>query len=144
MDVRTIYIVPDKRKQTLSYKQLCTKLFEAANHSCRICGKSRLDSIEWDKRLDAWRVGMSFSRDYAWREYWHLVEKPPASYFEVHLEIDHIKPLLKGGKFHDEKNMQVLCRECHLEKTKMDKKKDTVFFDKGGPFTIEYVNFTLH
>ena len=36
---------------------------------------------------------------------------------EVH--IDHIKPLYKGGK-NDDENLQVLCVECHLEKTQLD------------------------
>ena len=33
------------------------------------------------------------------------------------LEVDHIRPLHKGGEAWDPANLQVLCRECHGEKT---------------------------
>ncbi|MCY0943500.1 HNH endonuclease [Streptomyces antarcticus] len=37
------------------------------------------------------------------------------------LEVDHIKALSNGGK--DEiKNVQLLCRRCHLSKTNVDRR----------------------
>ena len=33
-----------------------------------------------------------------------------------HLEVDHIIPLSKGGAKYDTKNLQVLCRSCHIIK----------------------------
>ena len=33
------------------------------------------------------------------------------------LELDHIKPVSKGGAWWEESNTQVLCRECHFRKT---------------------------
>ena len=36
-------------------------------------------------------------------------------------EVDHIKPVFKGGKVHDEKNLQSLCVGCHVAKTRIDK-----------------------
>jgi 5-methylcytosine-specific restriction protein A len=38
---------------------------------------------------------------------------------EVATEVDHIKPLAKGGDDTDE-NTQNLCRDCHAEKTARD------------------------
>ena len=32
-------------------------------------------------------------------------------------EVDHIKPLDKGGALYDENNLQTLCRPCHFAKT---------------------------
>ena len=36
-------------------------------------------------------------------------------------QVDHIKPVFKGGKPFEEANCQVLCVSCHVEKTKIDK-----------------------
>lgn len=33
-------------------------------------------------------------------------------------EVDHIVPLRAGGAMWDEENLQVLCSECHIEKTR--------------------------
>ncbi len=38
-------------------------------------------------------------------------------------EVDHIIAVAFGGDFWDEENLQVLCSECHKEKTKKDAKK---------------------
>jgi hypothetical protein len=37
-------------------------------------------------------------------------------------EVDHIKPLAKGGEPADENNLQSLCRPCHVRKTAADNK----------------------
>lgn len=39
-------------------------------------------------------------------------------------EVDHIVPIYKGGSAFDPKNLQVLCRNCHKEKTKIDLRRD--------------------
>lgn len=36
------------------------------------------------------------------------------------LEVDHIRPLNKGGDPWDHSNLQTLCRGCHIEKTKSE------------------------
>lgn len=36
------------------------------------------------------------------------------------LECDHVVPLAKGGD-HSMANLQTLCRECHIEKTRSEK-----------------------
>lgn len=41
---------------------------------------------------------------------------------ELAQEVDHIKPLAKGGDPSDEKNLQPLCRACHRRKTAQDNK----------------------
>ena len=33
------------------------------------------------------------------------------------LEADHIVPLHKGGAVYDIRNLQTLCRDCHIKKT---------------------------
>lgn len=38
-------------------------------------------------------------------------------------EVDHITPLCKGGSMWDPKNHQVLCKPCHIQKTKDDLKR---------------------
>ena len=40
------------------------------------------------------------------------------------LEADHIKPLHKGGAVYDIRNVQALCRRCHLDKTARENRKD--------------------
>src|SRR5688572_27594828 len=39
----------------------------------------------------------------------------------LNTEIDHIVPLILGGE-HRETNLQLICRPCHKEKTKLDVK----------------------
>ena len=36
------------------------------------------------------------------------------------LEVDHIQPIRKGGIEYDPGNLQVLCRGCHIEKTRLE------------------------
>ena len=36
-------------------------------------------------------------------------------------EVDHIVPVSRGGKVHDERNLQSLCVPCHIAKTRIDK-----------------------
>ena len=38
------------------------------------------------------------------------------------LEVDHILPLMTGGKMWDENNLQTLCKVCHRSKTNQDLK----------------------
>lgn len=45
------------------------------------------------------------------------------------LEFDHIIPLIAGGK-HAEGNIQVLCRQCHSEKTRADTAEKAVVYKK--------------
>ena len=33
------------------------------------------------------------------------------------MEMDHVIPISQGGAHWDEKNLQVLCRDCHFAKT---------------------------
>lgn len=44
-------------------------------------------------------------------------------YTKKWLDIDHIIPLISGGKMWDINNLQVLCKECHKKKTRTDLKK---------------------
>ena len=39
---------------------------------------------------------------------------------ELASEVDHIRPLSKGGEPADESNLQSLCRRCHIRKTADD------------------------
>ena len=36
-------------------------------------------------------------------------------------EVDHVVPVMKGGKSFDPTNLQVLCVGCHVAKTRIDK-----------------------
>ena len=36
------------------------------------------------------------------------------------LEVDHLKPLSKGGQPWEASNLQVLCRGCHIAKTRAE------------------------
>ena len=33
------------------------------------------------------------------------------------MELDHVIPVAKGGKWWSERNLQILCRNCHFAKT---------------------------
>ena len=39
------------------------------------------------------------------------------------LEVDHIRPLSKGGEPWDFDNLQTLCRGCHIAKTRAEQPK---------------------
>ena len=34
--------------------------------------------------------------------------------------VDHIRPLFKGGAEYDESNLQTLCKPCHITKTRSE------------------------
>ena len=36
-------------------------------------------------------------------------------------EVDHIVAMSRGGKEYDRDNLQVLCRSCHIEKTRKER-----------------------
>ena len=38
------------------------------------------------------------------------------------LEVDHIKPLEHGGAVYDLGNLQALCRGCHIDKTRGERR----------------------
>ena len=44
------------------------------------------------------------------------------SYIDEFLEVDHIYPLHLGGSENDE-NRQVICKDCHLEKTLQEERE---------------------
>lgn len=37
------------------------------------------------------------------------------------LEVDHVRPLKDGGDRFDPRNLQALCRGCHIEKTRQER-----------------------
>lgn len=43
--------------------------------------------------------------------------------FSISFEVDHVVPVALGGDMWNEKNLQVLCIDCHKEKTAKDRKK---------------------
>ena len=45
------------------------------------------------------------------------------------LEVDHVKPLERGGELYDLGNLQSLCRSCHIAKSADEK--------RGGPVDPE-------
>lgn len=52
------------------------------------------------------------------------------------LELDHINPLFKGGG-DISKNIQLLCRNCHIEKSRQDKKKIIKVINTKRVFNFE-------
>lgn len=58
--------------------------------------------------------------------YWNyrnkVGEKPHEYDFEVRFDVDHIVAICNGGDGWDKKNLQVLCTDCHKQKTKEDMK----------------------
>ena len=38
------------------------------------------------------------------------------------MEVDHVRPLHKGGAWYDLANLQCLCFQCHVAKTRIDLK----------------------
>ena len=39
-------------------------------------------------------------------------------------EVDHVRPLHKGGDAWDPANLQVLCRSCHIAKTRGENRRE--------------------
>lgn len=61
--------------------------------------------------------------DHAWQKFrlWYLGRNP----FCVRCshgatEVDHIRPMGKGGEKFDESNLQALCKSCHSKKTRTE------------------------
>ena len=48
-------------------------------------------------------------------------EKCLRYYNALWLELDHILPVMVAGAIFDKNNLQILCRDCHRIKTKVDK-----------------------
>lgn len=36
-------------------------------------------------------------------------------------EVDHIKPIYKGGSEYETENTQALCRDCHINKSRLER-----------------------
>lgn len=95
---------------------------------CRVCGKSK-DKFDKGRRLfcsqncaDKYQecfVSWNKIREEMLKEYPYCNNCTS----DIGLEVDHIKPYALGGKMWDKDNLQVLCYECHKEKTKLDIKK---------------------
>lgn len=49
-----------------------------------------------------------------------LFEQPLCPCGEIATDVDHIKPLAKGGAPYDRANLQGLCKACHGRKTKRE------------------------
>jgi len=65
--------------------------------------EDKYSDLDWDMRVDIpYEVTNKFE------------------YPRIGFEIDHIKAVINGGDMWDEKNLQVLCDECHKKKTKED------------------------
>ena len=37
------------------------------------------------------------------------------------LEVDHVRPIHRGGDMYDLSNLQVLCVRCHIDKTRAER-----------------------
>ncbi len=62
-----------------------------------------------------WQLPDDIRKKYNWETY-------PR---ELSFHIDHIKAIVNDGDMWDEKNLQVLCEDCHIKKTGQDMKKRT-------------------
>lgn len=62
-------------------------------------------------------------------------EKPNEYRFEVRFDVDHKLAVALGGDMWDAENLQVLCTDCHKEKTKLDMKKIKAKRRKLIPFS---------
>lgn len=58
------------------------------------------------------------------------------------LEVDHVKPLNKGGDAWDLANLQTLCRGCHIAKTKSEQAKPPSPAAKGWEKLVEDLQVT--
>lgn len=57
---------------------------------------------------------------------------------EGSIDIDHVRPLSRGGEAHDERNLQPLCEDCHREKglSTTDHRPDADRDDADGRHTV--------
>ena len=60
--------------------------------------------------------------DYEWRSFLEGIsgKEFPKEILYLTFEVDHKIAIVNGGDAWDKKNFQVLCRQCHKEKTKKD------------------------
>lgn len=100
---------------------------------CRFCGESIIEDGKQNKRkhwhqecADTWRVANNPSEA---RKHVFLREKGTCqecgckSLNMKDFHVDHITPLFEANGeiyYYTEKNMQLLCHDCHAEKTKCD------------------------
>ena len=55
------------------------------------------------------------------------------------LEVDHIRPIWRGGSPWDPDNLQTLCRACHVHKTSRENEHHNPERDKWRAFVRELV-----
>lgn len=75
---------------------------------CAICSRRMDDPVEWRRGAD-WRY------DEETGEYTQTVTEIPAYW-----TVDHIKPIILGGKQFDIRNLQLLCPVCSWRKNRFD------------------------
>lgn len=99
---------------------------------CRVCGKPKTQfakfkrvfcSDECDREYQKCFKTWNSLRDELFEENGNKCEKCGSG---LSLEIDHKHAIVNGGDMWDKNNLQVLCRKCHLKKTRLDlyKKKN--------------------
>jgi 5-methylcytosine-specific restriction endonuclease McrA len=130
-DVRYKILERDHRtckKCGISSEKYYKKCDEMKNDALKKWAKENQDIIKTRRDEQLVRLDRRFQEEYdntmndvwlaehsmGWDEQRKITKLPQMP----DMEVDHIIPVFKGGDMWDEKNMQVLCKTCHLEKTK--------------------------
>lgn len=109
------------------WKKVRNYVLEQSDWTCNWCGLTREERKDQRWKEIEEKHGEEFMESYG---------KPNVDdYFEV----DHIKPVSKGGKVFDLDNLQVLCQKCNRKKSdKHTGEKDIYdFYDKKDSDCVE-------
>lgn len=99
------------------WKKIRTQVLDKRENVCQRCGFNPGEAEEERQELKE-----EIEDEYEIVRNVHL-ERPPS------LEVDHIKPVSKGGAVFDKDNLQILCEDCNREKSdKWDGEKDLMDF----------------
>ena len=127
-----------------------TKVIFRDNHTCQICGyRPPLHNIcEYNVSINK-MIELKWNPNPYYQRRDFILSNPCAVpvveidfhqnpfdkffiwYFDEGLEVDHLVPVSKGGRDHPS-NLQTLCHDCHIKKTRFDRSQSFQMYDKIG------------
>ena len=92
--------------------------------ACRACGLSHEDLINKRYRASEGRRAdwERMAKQYGWKEKFEITYHALGNNTGHVIQVDHIVPIFKGGAGIGLDNIQVICAQCHFDKTAMERR----------------------
>lgn len=106
-----------------TWSQRRDQILKRDQYTCRNCGNGDKPWHDWEDRYYAWVNEQNAKNNYLnTLPFIYISQKNDKEPPRVKLEVDHIKAYVNGGDMWSSENLQTLCRDCHVWKTKNDLK----------------------